>query len=567
MNESGPMSEPWVTDVLVVGSGAGALTAAVTAAELGLDTLVIEKGHLWGGTSATSGGTLWIPCTRHMAEAGVEDSPEDAFAYLRALVDDAVSEAKLRAYIANASKMLGFLEDRGAARFRSVKYADYHMDLPGAREYRSHEPLPFYAGRLGPDYATLQPMHPGAQAFGRVNWTIVEARPMITRRPGWAWNTFKVMARYYLDLPQRYRTARDRRLTAGNALLGRLRMALNERKAALLLGVALEELITDSGRVTGARVSDSGQPRRIEARRGVVLAAGGFERNQAMRDTNFGAGGMSSALWSGSQGNNTGDAILAAERVGARLEFMDCAWWAPAIRLADEDRARPMFVERSLPGSMIVNGQGRRYMNEAASYHVAGGEMMRLHSEDCSTIPSWFLFDARYRREYAVGPLLPGPPAMDRTVKRSMLDVTRRGQTVAELAAGMDVPAATLEQTFARFNEYAARGEDPDFHRGVNGYDRYYGDPRSKPSPCLAPLKRPPFYAVKIFPGDIGTKGGVLTDENGCALDENNQPIRGLYAIGNTSASVMGRTYPGGGTTLGPAMTFGYLAAHHLAQL
>ena len=462
--------------------------------------------------------------------------------------------------------MLHFLEDKCGARFRSVKYADYHMDLPGAREHRSHEPLPIYAGRLGRDYETLQPMHLGAQAFGRVNWTIIEARPMITKRPGWVRNTLKVMARYYLDLPQRYRTARDRRLTAGNSLLGQLRRALNRRKVPLMLGVALKELITEAGRVVGARVDYSGQRHTIRARRGIILGAGGFERNQSMREANLKTDGTTSALWSGSQANNTGDAITAAERIGARLEFMDCAWWAPAMRLADEDRARPMFVERALPGCMIVSQQGKRYMNESASYHVAGGEMMRLHSDACSTIPSWFLFDARYRSQYAVGPLLPGPPAMDRAVKGGMRDVMKRGQTVEELAAATGLPAAALQHTFARFNEFAVKGEDPDFQRGVNGYDRYYGDPRSKPNPCLAPLEKAPFYAVKIFPGDIGTKGGVLTDENGCALDTNNAPIRGLYAIGNTSASVMGRTYPGAGTTLGPAMTFGYLAAQHAAQ-
>jgi 3-oxosteroid 1-dehydrogenase len=205
-------------------------------------------------------------------------------------------------------------------------------------------------------------------------------------------------------------------------------------------------------------------------------------------------------------------------------------------------------------------------MNESASYHIAGGEMMRLHSQTCTTIPSWFVFDARYRGEYTVGPMLPGSPATDKMIKRSMREILKRGDTVAELADQIDVSVEVLEQTFARFNEHAANGEDPDFGRGVNGYDRYYGDPRNKPNPCLAPLTKGPFYAIKIVPGDIGTKGGVLTNENGCALDQNNQPIRGLYAIGNTSASVMGRTYPGAGSTLGPAMTFGYLAAHHISQ-
>lgn len=566
MTQASPEKYLWSTDVLVVGSGAGALTAAVTAAQLGLETLVIEKGHMWGGTSATSGGTLWIPCTRHMAQAGDPDSEEDALKYLRSLIGDEVSESKLRAYVANASKMLHFLEDECGAKFHSVTYADYHMDLPGAKERRSHEPLPIYADELGSDFSTLQPMHQGAQAFGRVNWTIGEARPMLTKRPGWLWKTITVMSRYYLDIPQRYRTERDRRLTCGNSLLGQLRRALNAREVPLKLGVALEDLIVEEGRVVGASVSHLGQRQAIRARRGVILAAGGFERNQAMREGNLQTQGETSALWSGSQNNNTGDAITAATRIGAQLEFMDSAWWAPTFRLSDEDRARPMFAERALPGCMIVNGQGKRYMNESASYHIAGGEMMRLHAEGCTTTPSWFLFDARYRSEYTLGPLIAGPPALDKTVKPSMHEIMRRADTIAELAQAINVPEEALETTFKRFNEFAAKGEDPDFQRGVNGYDRYYGDPRSQPNPCLAPLEKPPFYAVKIFPGDIGTKGGVLTDENGCALNVDNHPIRGLYAIGNSSASVMGRTYPGAGTTLGPAMTFGYLAAHHAAQ-
>ena len=548
----------------MVGSGAGALTAALAGAHLGLSVLVIEKSHLWGGTSATSGGTLWIPCTRHMQAAGVADDPEDAMAYLRALVDDAVPTAKLKAYVENASRMLEFLEDKCDVQFRCVQYADYHMELPGAREHRSHEIQPIYARQLGSDYGSLQPMHRAAQAFGRVNWTISEARPMLTRRPGWLWNLVKVMSRYYLDLPQRYRTPRDRRLTAGNALLGRLRRALNQRQAPLRLGVALKELVVQKGRVVGALVDAGGTERQVQARRGVLLAAGGFERNAEMRAKHLGAG--SSTLWTGAQPFNTGDAIRAAAQAGAALEFMDAAWWAPAMRFADEDRARPMFAERALPGCMIVNQLGQRYMNESASYHVAGGEMMRLNSAKCPTCPSWFVFDAKYRGQYVVGPLLPGPPAMDKRMSASMKEQIKRGATVAALAKAIGVDAKALTATFRRFNDHAARGEDPDFQRGAAGYDRYYGDPRSKPNPCLAPLAKAPFYAVRIYPGDLGTKGGVLTDEQGRALDAKGQPIAGLYATGNSSASVMGRTYPGAGTTLGPAMTFGYLAARHAAQ-
>ena len=555
----------WETDVLVVGSGAGALTAALTAAELGLEPLVVEKAHLWGGTSATSGGTLWIPCSRHMREAGVEDSPEEAYAYLKALVGDEAPDSKIRAYISNATKMVDFLEAHGGPQFHCVNYADYHMDLPGAKQNRSHEPLPTTANALGrEDYDSLQPMHRAAQAFGRVNWTIGEARPIITKAPGWWKAALKVMLRYWLDAPQRYNTSRDRRLTCGNALLSGLRKALNDRGVPVRLGVALQSLILEQGRVVGAVVDASGMQRRIRARRGVILAAGGFERNAAMRHANI---GPSSPDWSGSQSNNTGDAIQAAQDAGAALDLMDAAWWAPAIRLADEDRARPMFVERALPGCMIVNQHGRRYMNESASYHVAGGEMMRLNSPQCPTAPSWFIFDGNYRANYSIGPLMAGPPSQDKNLKSSFWEVLRKADGVAGLAAQMQVDADALQATFARFNKHAAKGEDPDFDRGLNGYDRYYGDPRNKPNPCLAPLHKAPYYAIKIFPGDIGTKGGVVADEHGRALNRQGAPIPGLYAIGNTSASVMGRTYPGAGTTLGPAMTFGYLAAHHVTQM
>ena len=561
------MTEPqiaWETDLLVAGSGAGGLTAALTAAQLGIQPLVIEKGHQWGGTSATSGGTLWIPCSRHMREAGAADSPEDALAYIQALAAGEASEARIRAYIDHAGKMLDFLEAHGGPKFRCVDYADYHMDLPGARRNRSHEAAPITAGQLGPDFHSLQPTHPAGQAFGRVNWTISEARPIITRSKGWLKAVLKVMGRYWLDLPQRYRTPRDRRLTGGNALVGQLRRALNARDVPVKLGVALQELMLEQGRVAGALVEIAGQRRAIRARRGVVLAAGGFECSDRMRKAHF--QGFTSAAWSGAQRNNTGDAIEAAERAGAALDLMDAAWWAPAFRLADEDRARPMFVERALPGCLIVNGLGRRYMNEAASYHVAGGEMMQRNSPECPTAPSWFLFDAWYRSRYAVGPMMPGPPSWDGKLKASFREVLRKADSVAALAAAIGVEPAALEASLARFNAHAAKGKDPDFGRGASGYDRYYGDPRNLPNPCLKPLDKPPYYALKIFPGDIGSKGGVVADAHGRALNGKGQPIPGLYAIGNCSASVVGRSYPGAGATLGPAMTFGYLAARHAAQ-
>ena len=367
---------------------------------------------------------------------------------------------------------------------------------PGAKQNRSHETAPISAGQLGPSYDSLQPVHQAGQAFGRVNWTISEARPIITRGKGWLWTVIKVMGRYWLDLPQRYRSPKDRRLTAGNALLAQLRLGLNARNVPVQLGVSCKELIVEQGRVVGAVVERSGERRTVRVRRGLVLGAGGFERNTEMRNANFQT--ASSADWSGSQRNNTGDAIQAAQRAGAALDLMDAAWWAPAFRLSDEERARPMFVERALPGCMIVNQLGRRYMNESASYHVAGGEMMRLNSPECPTAPSWFIFDAEYRGKYALGPMLPGPPSMDRGFKASFKEVLRKGATVVELAAAMEVAPDVLQDTFARFNEYADKGEDPDFQRGVNG---------------LRPLLRRPAQQPQSLPQGVA-QGALLRPED-----------------------------------------------------
>ena len=427
---------------LVVGSGAGALTAALVASELGATPLVIEKGTLWGGTSASSGGTAWIPCSRHMEEAGVADTPDEALAYLQALVGEETPEGKLRAYIHHAAEMIDFLEACGGPVFRCLDYADYHMELPGAKGHRTHECRPITAGRLGRDYASLQPTHPGARALGRINWTAREARPIITRKAGWWRAVLKVMGRYWLDVPQRLRTTRDRRLTGGNALLAGLRRALNARDVPVRLGVALRDLLVEEGRVVGAAVDDQGKHAEIRVRRGVILGAGGFEHDATMRRDHFGAD--SATAWSGSQQNNTGDAVRAAARAGAALDLMDSAWWAPVLRLADEDRARPLFVERSLPGCLIVNQLGKRYLNESASYHVVGGEMLRRNRPECPSVPSWFVFDAAYRAKYAVGPMLPGPPRRDSAVRQSFRAQLRKAGTVTELAASMNIDGEAL---------------------------------------------------------------------------------------------------------------------------
>lgn len=560
-----PTALPEVTtDVLVVGSGASGLTAALTAADQGAQVLIIERGHLFGGTSATSGGTIWIPNNHLIEPAGGHDTPGEAEEYIRALAGEFSSVERIKAFVEHAPRMFRYLDEKTDVKFESLeKYCDYHPELPGGKPgFRSCQALPIECDVLGGEFDALQPPHVGTTAFGRINWTAREAHPLITQSKGAKQIFLKIAAKYYLDVKQRWKTPRDRRLTGGGALVARLRLSLRKRKVPLQLSTELVELCVENGRVVGAKVLNNGLPQIIRASRGVILAAGGFERNAEMRAAHL--PGPTTTAWSAGNPFNTGLATAAAIRIGAQTANMDSAWWAPGYKLADEDRARPMFVERSLPGSIMVDGSGRRFCNEAASYHVTGGLMARGHRPaDGGTVPSWFIFDARYRGKYALGPIFPGPPSFDRSIRPSMRAILRSAGTIEELADAIGVPRANLAATVGSFNQHAENGRDPDFGRGESLYDRYYGDPAVKPNCCLAPLRKAPFYAIPIQPCDIGTNGGMLTDEQARVLDSTGTPIEGLYAVGNCAASPMGKSYPAAGATLGPGMTFGYLAALH----
>lgn len=551
-------------DVLIVGSGAGALTAAVVAAKGGADVLVVEKSDLYGGTSATSGGAVWIPNSHLAKAAGAEDSPEDAFAYIRALTDKEIPDAKVWAFIHNSSAMLCWLEQNTAVKMHAVPAIDYHPDVKGGKAaWRTHESKPLHASELGESFETLRPQHQMAQLFGRISWTLAEAGQLVFRYSGWRTLLVKMMARYAADIPQRLKSKRDRRMTLGNALVGRLRLSLNATNAKLWCSTPLRELITENGAVVGAIVERKGKKITVRARKAVILAAGGFEHNVEMRRKHLGK--SIDPKWSGSQSNNTGDAIAAGVRVGAATAQMDSAWWSPSLRFEGEPRARMMTFERALPGSLMINQAGRRYMNEAESYHVTGRRMLDLDEPQASTIPSYIVFDSSYRKRYAMGALMPGIP--DWLHSRRVRAHLAKANTWEDLARQINVPASALSQTIARFNTYARRGFDEDFGRGSNAYDRAYGDPHVSPNPNLSPLETAPFYAMPVFPGDIGTNGGLATNEHAQVLNTEGLPIPGLYAIGNTSASVMGHSYPGAGGTIGPSMTFAFVAARHILTL
>lgn len=533
------MSNSWdfETDVLVIGSGAGGMLAAA---------------------------------------AGFDDDIEDAFQYVRALSADNVPDDQIRAFVENAAPMLRWMGENTLIDYHAFPYPDYHAENPGGSQtgFRTHMPSPIDGRLLGKDVETMRFASPAASLFGYLNWHFDETQLVLFRAKGWAKKLAGMLARYWLDLPFRFRSSKDRRLTLGNALAGGLRLKLKQQGVPLWLESPMRELIRDGdGAVLGALVERDGKTMRVHARKGVVLAAGGFDKNEEMRAQH--APLYPSALRSGGVAGNTGDTIRAGAKLGAQTRNMQSAWAAPMFYVPGEDRGRLCTIERALPGCIMVNHAGKRYLNEAASYHIVGQQMARAASEVPEALDeapedehkrgaSWVVFDNEFRHKYPMGPLMPMVPdwAQAKGVRQTM----KKGATLAELADDIGIDAAALEATVARFNEFAAKGQDPDFHRGEAAYDKMYGDPNHGPNPSLKPIVKGPFYAMPLYPGDIGTNGGLVTDGKARVIGEDGQPIGGLYAIGNNAASTMGESYPGAGVTIGPALTFGYLAARDITR-
>lgn len=546
-------------DVLIVGSGAAAMTAAVVARKNHADVLVIEKSELYGGSSATSGGVVWIPATRQALAAGSDDTPEDGFNYIRALTAPEVPDSLIWAFVRNGPKMLDWMEENSEVKYVTTHYCDYHPNLPGGKTaFRSHDAVPIHANALGDEFLDQRAQHPAAQFFGKINWTVDETTPLLFRLPGWKKIVARLFFRYYLDLPWRFRSKRDRFLTLGSALAARLKLSMNKLGAKLWLKTKFLELVSENGKVVGAVVEKEGRRMRIGARQGVLLAAGGFERNPEMRSKYLPV----PTIYTGAQPPNTGDAIRGAMELGAQTARMNSAWWGVSLAIPGEDKTRLMTFERALPGCIVVNQAGKRYFNEAASYHIAGHAMIDNNKPGAATMPSYILFDSQYRHDYPMGPVLPLLP--DWMLSSNIKQVLIKGKTWEDVARQAGLPWATLKQTIENFNKHAKVGKDPEFLRGDDPYDCYYGDPKVKPNPTLRALDKGPFYAFPVYPGDIGTNGGLVINENAQVVGKDGNPIPGLYAAGNTTASVMGYSYPAAGATLGPAMTFGYLAARHM---
>ncbi|QIB51549.1 FAD-dependent oxidoreductase [Pseudomonas sp. OIL-1] len=557
-------------DVVVVGSGAGAMTAAVTAADQGLKVLVVEKDAQYGGTSALSGGGIWIPNNHHFKAIGGNDSEELAWTYLKAAVGDRVDEKRLRTYLTKAPEMIAWLEKHTRVRYAVAdKYPDYYPHLPGSLAGgRTLDPELFDLSLLGDQLSALREAAPGNMLMGKIAWTARHAHKAMSKSRGWRLMILWLMLRYKLDFSWRKKTSskRDRRSALGNALVASLRASLLDRQVPVWLSTDFRELVEEDGRVNGVVVERKGERLRIGARCGVILASGGFEQNQALRDKHLPQ--PTQVAWSATPaGLNTGAGLEAGLAIGAATDLLDWGWWAPSLQVPGEDRARGVFAERAFPGAIVVNGEGRRFVNEAAPYLEFVDAMYQDNQKtDGKSIPCWAIFDSKFRFNYAMGPLMPAQIMPDSRLRKEWLNTLYwKADTLADLASQIGVDAPGLEQTVQRMNGFAESGTDEDFGRGGNVFDRYYGDSNVTPNPCLAPVSKGPFYAMRMHAGDIGTKGGLLTNENAQVVKEQGEVIPGLYAVGNISASVMGTTYPGAGGTLGPAMTFGYIAALHLA--
>jgi len=560
-----PEAQGWdaSVDVLVMGSGAGAMTAALVAHDRGAEALLIEKTNRYGGSSAMSGGGLWIPNNPLMPEAGIPDSFEEGLTYLRAVTRGDVPEEKLRAYLENGPEMVRYLLANSRLSLVALpEYTDYYPNAPGAKPgARSIEPARYHARELGDEFLSMREGNPQSQIFGRIFMTVFDARALLTRGPGWLGVAFRLFTRYCLDLPWRFRSKRDRSLTMGNALVATLRRSLLDRGVPLWLETPARELIVEGGRVAGLRVERDGRPLRIRARKAVILAAGGFEGSQALRDVHLPK--PTRAEWSCANPNNTGDAIEMGRKVGAAVEFMDDAWWGPVTVVPGEPHARILVVEKSLPHSILVDRRGERFVNEATTYTDVVTAIYEKNAPEGTSVPCFLVFDASFRKNYPCGPLLQSSQQPDWMLPRLLRETRymRKASTLDQLAAELGIDAAGLRATVERFNGFAREGVDRDFHRGETIFDRYYGDERVKPNPCLAPVETAPFYGIPVYPGELGTKGGLKTDARARVLGESGEPIPGLYAIGNCSGSVMGHTYPGAGATLGPATVFGFIAA------
>ena len=554
-------------DVLVVGSGAAGMSAAITAAHGGLKVLIAEKEPRFGGTTARSGGWLWIPGTSLARAWGIDESPEQARTYLRHEAGNSFDAARVDAFLTAGPEAVDFFTSHTALRFdMPLTFPDYHAEAPGgAQGGRSMVTRPFDAHELGDHIKDIGSPLPELTVFGMMLGSGKEIIHFMraTKSLTSALYVAKRLARHARDV---LRHGRGMTLTNGNALAGRLAKSAFDRGIPLWLSSPVRELIMENGAVRGAIVERDGRRFRVDARRGVVLACGGFPHDVERRKAMFPHAPSGREHWSPGPAGNTGDGLRLAESAGGRIEdgLPNAAAWVPVSLTTRADGSTgvmPHFIDRAKPGVIAVMRDGTRFANEGNSYHDFVQAMMQA-AKPGEEIAAFLICDHRALRRYGLGCVPPFPLGIGRHLASGYL---KRGAMLAELAAQCGIDPQGLQATVATFNVSAAEGRDPAFGKGSRAYNRYQGDALHGPNPCVAPIKDGPFYAIKLVIGDLGTYAGIRTDAHARALDASGQPIPGLYAAGNDMASIMGGNYPGAGITLGPALTFGYIAGRHLA--
>lgn len=549
-------------DLVVIGSGASGLTAALTAASLGLDVIVLEKDRQFGGTSAWSGGWMWIPRNPLAREAGFDEPFETSLTYLRHELGDDFQENLVRRFLEQGPRMIAFLRDDNGLQFvDGNRIPDFHDRTQGAGSGgRSLCSAPFDGRALGERIKDLKEPLAEISPFGMGIASGPDLKNFfdVFSKPKAFWHVMKRVVRHFSDM---LRHGRGMHLVNGNALVAQLIKALDERGVRLVQTCPVQALLYESGHVAGVQT----QYGPIHARWGVVLATGGFPHDLQRKAQFFPhAAPTGHAHHSAAPLTNTGDGLRLGEQAGGfvRTDLAHAGAWAPVslVPKADGSEGRfPHLVERAKPGLVMVLRNGQRFANEADAYHDVMQALFKATPQG-APYEAFLVCDHRFQRRYGLGRARPRPFALGYWLRNGYL---KRAHTLAGLARACAIDGAAFERTIAEYNQHAVAGHDPHFHRGESAYNRIQGEADHRPNPCVAPIVDPPFYAVKIVPGSLGTFAGLKTNEDAQVLDREGKAIEGLYAVGNDMASVMGGHYPAGGITLGPGMTFAYIAAHH----
>lgn len=555
-------------DVVVVGTGASGMAAAVTAAHEGLKVLVVDKASVYGGTTARSGGWLWIPGTKLAKEQGLHEPEGAAKAYLKHEATTHFDSARVDAFLENGPKAIEFFTEKTCVQFDMPPvFPDYHAEAPGGLPGgRSMVTRPFDARELGDRVEQLAPPVPELTVFGMMLgsgkelWHFLRAFKSLES----FWYVTKRFAGHLVDV---MRYGRGMTLTNGNALAGRLAKAAMDLNIPVWLSSPVKKLIVEGDAVVGVTVWHDGKSVEVRVNRGVVLACGGFPHDIERRKALFPHAPTGREHFTPSPELNTGDGLRLAEVVGGWVDqtIPNAAAWCPTSVTTRSDGTQgvmPHFIDRAKPGVIAVTKSGRRFTNEALSYHDFVQEMVKA-CKGSSEVTCWLLCDHTHLREYGLGCVAPFPLPIGKHLKSGYL---KRGDSLEALAKEIGVPVTALKEEVHTFNRDAVTGVDTKFGKGSTAYNRYQGDSLVKPNPCMAPIEKGPFYAIKLVVGEIGTFAGIATDASCQVLSKDKRPVKGLYAVGNDAASIMGGNYPGAGITLGPALTFGFVVGQVLAK-